>query len=230
MDLNSLLFLVFPYISIAIFLVVTIYRSITQPFSVSSLSSQLLERRKLYWGSISFHWGIVIILLGHLLALLLPKSLVLWNAAPLRLYLLELTGLALGIWSLAGLVILTWRRLSSKVVRAVTTPMDMVVLLLLLVSVITGVITASAYRFGSYWFTGVFTPYVWSILTLKPQPQIVAPLPWVIQLHVLNFFVLLAVYPFSRLIHILTYPLGYLFRPWQIVVWYRKSARQSPQG
>lgn len=230
MDLNSLLFLVFPYISIAIFLVVTIYRSITQPFSVSSLSSQLLERRKLYWGSISFHWGIVIILLGHLLALLLPKSLVLWNAAPLRLYLLELTGLALGIWSLAGLVILTWRRLSSKVVRAVTTPMDMVVLLLLLVSVITGVITASAYRFGSYWFTGVFTPYLWSILTLKPQPQIVAPLPWVIQLHVLNFFVLLAVYPFSRLIHILTYPLGYLFRPWQIVVWYRKSARQSPQG
>ena len=49
MNLNLLLFLVFPYVSIVIFITVTIYRSITQPFSVSSLSSQLLERRQLYW-------------------------------------------------------------------------------------------------------------------------------------------------------------------------------------
>lgn len=229
MNLNLLLFLVFPYVSIVIFITVTIYRSITQPFSVSSLSSQLLERRQLYWGSISFHWGVVIILLGHLLALLLPKSLVLWNAVPLRLYALELTALALGIWCLAGLLILLWRRMSSKRIQAVTTPMDLVVLILLLVSVITGVITASTYRFGSFWFTSVFTPYLESILILQPQPAIVAPLPWVIQLHILNAFILLAVIPFSRLIHILTYPLGYLFRPWQIVIWYRRTARQSPR-
>ncbi len=230
MNLNTLLFLIFPYISIFIFVTVTVYRSIYRPFTISSLSSQLLERRKLYWGSISFHWGIVIILLGHLLALLLPGSLVLWNSAPLRLYLLELTGAALGIWSLAGLAILLWRRLSSKRIRVITSPMDLVVLVLLLLSVITGLITATVYRFGSYWFTSVFTPYLWSILTLQPQPQIVAPLPWVIQLHVFNFFVLLALTPFSRLIHILTYPLGYLLRPWQIVVWNRRPVRQSPRS
>jgi nitrate reductase gamma subunit len=228
MNPNTLLFLIFPYISIFILITVTVYRSIYRPFTISSLSSQLLERRKLYWGSISFHWGIVIILLGHLLALFLPRSLVLWNSAPLRLYLLELTGLALGVWCLAGLVILLWRRFTSKRIWVITTPMDLVVLLLLLLSVITGVITASVYRFGSYWFTSVFTPYLWSILTLQPQPQIVAPLPWVIQLHVFNFFVLMAILPFSRLIHILTYPLGYLLRPWQIVVWNRRTARQSP--
>jgi nitrate reductase gamma subunit len=226
MNLNTLLFLVFPYVSIFIFITVTVYRSIYRPFTVSSLSSQLLERRKLYWGSISFHWGILIVLLGHLLALLLPRSLELWNSVPLRLYLLELTGLALGIWSLIGLAILLWRRFSSKHIRVITTPMDVVVLILLLLSVITGVIIASVYRFGSFWFTSVFTPYIWSILTLRPQPQIVAPLPWVIQLHVFNFFVLLAVMPFSRLIHILTYPLGYLLRPWQLVVWTRRAVRQ----
>ena len=95
MDWNELLFVIFPYISLAIFIVVSIYRAVFRPFTISSLSSQLLERRKLYWGSISLHYGIIIVLLGHLLALILPRGLVLWNSVPVRLYLLEFTGLAL---------------------------------------------------------------------------------------------------------------------------------------
>jgi len=227
MDWNSLLFLIFPYIALAIFIFVTLYRAIYRPFTISSLSSQLLEKRKLYWGSISFHWGIVIILLIHLLALVFPQGLRLWNAVPLRLYLLEFTGLALGLWALVGLVVLVWRRLGEKRILAVTSPMDIVVLLLLLVSVVTGVWTATVYRFGSFWFTGIFTPYLLSILTFRPTPAMIAPLPFVIQLHVFNFWVLLAVFPFCRLIHILTYPLGYLFRPWQIVIRTRRTERNS---
>lgn len=223
MNWNSLLFTIFPYLALGIAVVVTVYRSVYRPFTISSLSSQLLERKKLYWGNISFHWGIVIILLGHLLALVFPRSLVLWNSVPVRLYLLELSGLALGLWTLGGLVILIWRRLSEPRVRVVTSPMDWVVLTLLLVSVITGALTATVYRFGSFWFTGVFTPYLRSLLVLQPRPELLMPLPWVIQLHVLNFFVLMAVFPFTRLVHIFTYPLGYLFRPWQVVV----SARRS---
>jgi nitrate reductase gamma subunit len=224
MDFNSLLFQIFPYVTIFIAISATFYRSIFRPFTFSSLSSQLLERKKLYWGSISFHWGILIILAGHLVALLVPRSLLLWNAVPIRLYLLEFSGLALGLWALGGLLILVWRRLSERRVRAVTSSMDVVVLIFLLVSVITGIITASSYRFGSFWFTGIFTPYLWSILTLRPQPGLVATLPWVIKLHVINFFILLAIFPFSRLVHIITYPLGYLFRPWQIVIWMRRNA------
>jgi nitrate reductase gamma subunit len=222
MNGDTVFFVILPYISLAIFVIASIYRSIYRPFTVSSLSSQLLERKKLYWGSIPFHYGIVIVLLGHLAALLLPGGLRLWNAVPIRLYLLEATGLALGVWALIGLVILLWRRLSERRVRVVTTPMDIVILVLLLISVITGVLTASVYRFGSSWFTVVFTPYVWSVLTLRPLVSLVAPLPWVIKLHVINFFVLLAVFPFSRLIHIATYPIGYLIRPWQIVIWNRR--------
>ena len=225
MNWDTVFFVILPYISLAIFVAVGLYRKIYRPFTGSSISSQLLERKKLYWGSIPFHYGIVIVLLGHLLALLLPGGLRLWNAVPIRLYLLEATGLALGLWALIGLVILVWRRLSEKRVQVVTTPMDLVILVLLLISVITGVLTASVYRFGSSWFTVVFTPYLWSVLTLQPQVSLVAPLPWVIKLHVINFFVLLAVLPFSRLIHIAMYPLGYLIRPWQIVIANRRPGR-----
>src|SRR5512134_2449838 len=108
MNWNNLLFVIFPYISLVVLVVVSVYRTLYRPFSISSLSSQLLERRKLYWGSISLHYGIILVLLGHLLALLLPRSLVLWNAVPIRLYLLEITGLALGIWATVGLLVLVW--------------------------------------------------------------------------------------------------------------------------
>jgi nitrate reductase gamma subunit len=227
MDWNLFFFVIFPYISLTLFVAITLYRAIFRPFTVSSLSSQLLERKKLYWGSIPFHYGIVLILLFHLLALVFPKALLLWNAVPIRLYILEISGFALGLWSLVGVLILLFRRVSASYVRAVTTPMDMIILLLVLVSTLTGVLTASGYRFGSTWFTGVFTPYLWSLLILQPRPELVAPLPWVIQLHVINNFLILAVFPFSRLIHILTWPLGYLFRPWQIVVWVRERRQMA---
>jgi nitrate reductase gamma subunit len=226
MNLDTVLFMIFPYISLTLFVTVTIYRSIVRPFSISSISSQLLESKKLYWGNIAFHYGIIIVLLGHLAALVLPAGLRMWNAVPVRLYLLEGTGLALGIWALAGLGILLWRRMSERRIRAVTTVMDMVVLAVCILSALTGVLVAVLYRFGSLWFTAVFTPYIWSILTLQPQINLVAPLPWLIKLHVVNFFILLAVFPFSRLVHILTYPLGYLVRPWQLVIWNRKPAHK----
>lgn len=224
---DTIFFIIFPYIATAVAIAVTIYRSIYRPFTVSSMSSQLLERKKLYWGSIAFHYGIVLVLLGHLLALLLPRELMLLNALPVRLYLLELTGLGLGIWALVGLIILLWRRLSDMRVRMVTTPMDLVVLVLVLVSTLTGVITATLYRFGITWFTVIFAPYLQSLFTLQPNLALVAPLPWVIKLHVINFFILLAVFPFSRLVHIITYPAGYLIRPWQIVIWNRKVRSSS---
>jgi nitrate reductase gamma subunit len=228
MDWNTLLFVILPYVALAIAVVVTIYRSLYRPFSISALSSQLLERRQLFWGSISFHWGITIILVGHLLAILIPQSILLWNAHPLRLYLLEISGIALGVWATAGLLILIWRRVTVGRVRAISTPMDYVVLALLLVSLVTGLITATAYRWGSYWFTAIFTPYIWSVLTFRPDASAIAPLPLVIKLHVFNFYLLAVGFAFSRLVHIITWPVGYLLRPWQIVIALRRPAAAKP--
>ena len=216
--MTELLFVVFPYVAVTLAVVVSVVRWRRHPFSVSALSSQLLESRKLFWGSVAFHWGITFVLLGHLAALLVPRGFELWNGEPLRLYLLEATGLALGIWALFGLAVLSYRRLSSPRIRAVTTPMDLVVLGILLVQVVTGVWIALGYRWGSFWGTSVFVPYIRSLIVLSPRPELVAPLPVVLQVHAFSFFAFLAVFPFSRLVHIVTIPLGYLLRPWQRVV------------
>jgi nitrate reductase gamma subunit len=228
MNWNLLLFVIFPYVALALAVVVTIVRWRTRPFTISSLSSQLFERRKLFWGSISFHWGIVLILLGHLTALVVPSAFELWNRVPLRLYLTEITGLALGIWMLAGLLFLIYRRLSEPKVRAVTSIMDLVVLIVLAVQVVTGLWVALGYRFGSFWGPTVMAPYVRSLLLLEPRPELVANLPIAVKLHTSAFFVFLLVFPFSRLVHIITVPLGYLTRPWQIVLRLRPARGRVP--
>ncbi|MDX1621447.1 MAG: respiratory nitrate reductase subunit gamma, partial [Nitriliruptorales bacterium] len=75
---------------------------------------------------------------------------------------------------------------------------------------------------------GVFAPYIRSLLTLDPRVDLVADLPFVLQLHAFTFFVFLGVFPFSRLVHIITIPLGYLVRPWQVVVGLR--GREGARG
>lgn len=218
MNLDEFLFGIVPYVVATLAVVVTIVRWRSAPFTVSSLSSQLLESKKLYWGTISFHWGLSIILIGHLAALAVPSGFELWNGARLRLYLLESTGLALGLWAAFGVTVLIIRRTSSPRVRRVTTPMDTVVLVVIATQILTGLWIALGYRWGSYWGTAVFVPYVRSLLRFQPEVAYVSALPLVLKLHVLSFFAFLAVFPFSRLIHIITLPLQYLFRPWQKVV------------
>ncbi len=218
MSFETFLFAVFPYMAIGLLVVVTVLRWRRHPFSVSSLSSQLLESRRLYWGSISFHWGLSLILIGHLAALIVPRGFEIWNGAPLRLYLLEATGLALGLWTAFGLIVLASRRLQNPRIRSVTSPMDVVVLIVLAVQVGSGLWIAIGYRWGSFWGTSVLVPYMRSVLTLSPDASYVEPLPIVLQIHVLAFWVFVAIFAFSRLVHIVTLPLGYLTRPWQKVV------------
>ena len=230
MNWNVLLFVVFPYAAAALAVVVSVVRWRRHPFSVSALSSQILESRRLRWGSIPFHWGITLILLGHLAALIIPGGFEAWNGEPIRLYALEATGWALGLWTAFGLVVLIWRRLATSRIRAVTTPMDLVVLVLLAVQVGSGLWVALAYRWGSFWGTSVFVPYIRSLLTLQPRPELIEPLPFMLQLHAFSFFVFLAIFPFSRLVHIVTVPLGYLMRPWQKVVRYDREPYSHHPG
>lgn len=218
MTTNDLLFGALPYAAFLLLVVVTIARWRTQEFSVSSLSSQLLESRKLYWGSVPFHWGISLILLGHLTALVIPGAFELWNGTPVRLAVLEITGLALALWAAFGLVVLFIRRLGTPRIQAVTKPMDIVVLLVIAVQIVTGIWIAIAYRFGSVWGTSVMVPYIRSLIVFQPDTSYMEPLPVVIQTHVLAFWVFMLVFPFTRLVHIITLPFWYMWRPWQKVV------------
>ncbi len=223
--LSMMLFVALPYAALLIAIVVSVLRWKRAPFTVSAISSQLLESKKLFWGSIPFHWGIVLILTGHLFTLFLPSTVAWWGGVPLRLYALEITGLALALWAAFGIVVLLYRRMTTARIKVVTTPMDFVVLLVLLVQVVSGIWVAAALRFGALWATGVVVPYVWSLITLNPQPELIQPFPLVLQIHILSFWVFLLIFPFTRLIHLITLPLPYLVRPWQRVIANREFER-----
>src|SRR4030067_3392367 len=102
--IDLFLFGVLPSLTIAVAVVGLIWRYATNQFSYSSISSQFLDNRRLFWGSVPWHYGIILILLGHLIGVLFPKSIMAFNGVPVRLYLLEGTALALGLLVLAGVV------------------------------------------------------------------------------------------------------------------------------
>ena len=215
------LFGVLPYVAMALFFVVTVQRYRQSKFSYSSLSSQFLENKQHFWSSVPFHYGILAVLAGHFAAFLVPSAILGWNAAPWRLFLLEATGLALGLMTLVGLVLIVVRRLRSPRVRKVSTVADWVVYGLLLVQVVSGVLVAYFHGWGSSWFATSASPWLWSLLTFTPDISFVAPLPWLVKTHIVNAFVLIAFFPFTRLVHVLVIPNMYLWRRPQVVLWNR---------
>jgi nitrate reductase gamma subunit len=230
--LNTFLFVVFPYVAVIVFVVGVAYRYRRKSFSVSSLSSQFLEGRQLFWGSVPFHIGILVVFLGHLSAFLFPATTLAWNSVPVRLIILETTALVFGVTILIGLTFLMFRRFTNARIRAVTTKMDIALELLLLAQVILGCWIALGYRWGASWFAAGLTPYLRSLVRLSPETGAVFTLPLVIKLHIVGAFALLFMVPFSRLVHFIVAPLDYLVRPYQQVIWNwnRKNIRDPATG
>lgn len=215
---DIVLFAVWPYVAVLLAVGGGFYRWRTQPFSYSSLSSELLEKRRLFWGSVPWHYGIIIVLLAHLLALLAPRIWAQAIATPAALYTIEVAGFAFALAALMGLCVLFVRRLTSARLRAVTTPMDWVLLSDLLLQVALGYWISLFYRWGADWYLHTSVPWLVSLVQLDPQVKYVAWLPWPVKLHILNGFVLIALFPFSRLVHLVMFPLWYLWRPFQVQI------------
>ncbi len=216
-------FILLPYLAIISLVLGSIYRYRFHGFQVSSLSSQLLENKLLFFGSRPFHWGIITLFFGHLTAFLIPRSVLAWNDKPIRLYILEITALAFGILTLIGLIVLIVRRLQVKRIRLVTTRMDVFVFLILSVMVITGLYTALFFRWGSSWFALVLTPYLMSILTFRPDATAVIALPVMVKIHIASAFLLVGMIPYTRFMHFLVYPFSYLWRQYQVVIWNKRE-------
>lgn len=222
---DMILFGIFPYVAVALAIAVGIYRYAIDRYSWSSQSSQFLESRALFWGSVPWHYAILLILLAHLLAFLFPQG---WGALmgkPLRLYFLEITGMALGLATVIAIVLLIVRRAANDRIATVTSVIDWWLLAALLLQVASGVWIAFTLRWGSVWYLHTASPWLWSLVKLDPQVQYLAVLPWVVKFHAVNAFVLVALFPFSRLVHVVSVPLTYLARPYQVVVWYRERSR-----
>ena len=155
---NGLCFIVLPYLAVSIFLLGTIMRYRKAPFTYSSFSSQFLENRMHFWGLVPFHYGIVIVLVGHIVAFLIPNQILAWNSQPLRLYILEVSALLFGLLALVGLCGAILRRILFSKVRTVTTRMDWFVFCLLLVQLSSGLYTAIFHPWGSSWFAAAVAP------------------------------------------------------------------------
>ena len=223
---NTFLWAVFPYLAVAISVIVGLFRYLGDRFSFSSQSSQLLENRVLFWGSTMWHYAIILILIPHILGFLFPG---LWAGLiedQTRLYVMEITGLALAVMAIVGLAILIYRRASNVRVRSVTTVMDWVLLASLGLQVVMGFWIAFFYRWGSEWYLHTSVPWLVSLVNFNPQIQYVTAMPVPVKIHMLNAFVIVLLFPFTRLVHVVTLPLPYLFRPYQVVIWYRN--RKQP--
>jgi nitrate reductase gamma subunit len=224
--MDNFLFIAFPYVALVLAIGVGFYRHARKPYTYSSLSSQILENRKLFWGSVPFHYGLTLILLAHLLAAFLPGVAGWLLGGEIRRLVLEVTGMALGLYTLFGLIVLVIRRLAPKsLVQAATSYMDGVVLFVLLVQVGSGVAIAIFDRWGGLWYLRTAVPWFWSLAALHPEMSTVVALPAFVKLHFVTGFVVILLFPFSRLVHLVMFPLQYLWRPHQVVIWNSRPAK-----
>ncbi|MFO0903239.1 MAG: respiratory nitrate reductase subunit gamma [Pirellulales bacterium] len=218
--IDQLLFIAIPYVCLCTFFLMTIHRYRAQSYSYSSLSSQFLENRQHFWTTVPFHYGILAVTFGHLLAFLIPRSILIWNNHPLRLFVLEIAALAFGLMTLVGLVGLMIRRASIARIRKVTSVNDWILFAMLLVQAASGVLLALFYPWGSSWFATNMSPYLWSLFLFQPDVSYVAAMPHLVKLHIVLAFLTIGFFPFTRLVHLLVVPNPYLWRKPQVVRWY----------
>ena len=230
MYLDQFLFVALPYLAFAVFFIGTIQRYRMQSFTYSSLSSQLLENKQHFWGMVPFHYGILIVLAGHVVAFCIPRAVLAWNARPLRLYVLEVSALICGMLALTGLVAAVIRRIRYRKVRMVTSKPDWILFGMLLFQIFSGIYVAIFVGWGSSWFAAAATPYLRSLLVFSPDIGYLSQMPWIVRLHIINAFLLIAFFPFTRLVHILVVPNMYLWRKPQVVRWNWNRRKIRGQG
>jgi nitrate reductase gamma subunit len=204
-----------PYAAIALFVAGVVWRY-RNPSTMTARSSQILESRWLAFGAVPFHAGVVTLFLGHLVPVLIPQQ---WRALVSNrnaLLAVETIGSAAAILCLAGLVVLFVRR---AMLRPLSPLLDFVVLAILIAQVAVGLGVATMHRWGSIWSAVTTSPYLRSIVALQPDASLVAGVPPLVTLHVAGAWVVLALVPYTRLVHMFALPLGYLTRPLQKVVW-----------
>ncbi|MER6674105.1 respiratory nitrate reductase subunit gamma [Streptomyces sp. NPDC000983] len=222
---DLLLWVAVPYVCLAVFTVGHVWRYRHDQFGWTSRTTQLLEHRWLRWGNPLFHLGAFMVIAGHVVGLAVPAS---WTeAVGFGEHAYHTTavwaGSIAGVTMVTGLGMLCARRLLTPRIRLGTDRSDKVLFPLLSATVLLGITATAAHNvFGagydyrstvSVWFRGLFV--------LQPEPGAMAGAPLLFQLHALTASLLFAAWPFTRLVHMWSAPIGYLTRPYLV---YRRRA------
>lgn len=219
--MDFFLFNIFPYIAIAVFALGSILRFDRDPYSWRSKSSQLLGRKQLIIGSVLFHLGILIIFIGHAVGLLTP--IVVFDAIGIshgaKQILAIVAGGIAGAFCFIGLVILLHRRLFNPRIRVTSSFSDIAVLFLLLAQLCLGMwsITVSLHHLDGGEMIK-FMEWAQHIATFRSGAhEYLLDVALVFKLHIILGLLILFVWPFTRLVHAFSAPVGFVFRPYQIV-------------
>ncbi len=226
---NTLLWVALPYACMAIFIVGHIWRYRYDKFGWTTRSSQTYESKLLRWGSPMFHFGILMVIAGHVVGLLIPRE---WlYAIGVNEHIYHIAATALGtfaaVLTLTGLGILIFRRRTTAAVFLATTPMDKFMYVMLGLTLFFGTAATVVYQVvgAGFHYRETISPWVRSLLYFQPKPELMEGVPLLFQLHVITAFLLFALWPFTRLVHVFSAPVGYLFRPYVV---YR--SRDNIQG
>ncbi|MCL4291310.1 MAG: respiratory nitrate reductase subunit gamma [Thermoleophilia bacterium] len=209
------LWVALPYLCVAVFVVGHVWRHRRGQLTWTTRSTQLLESRLLRIGSPLFHLGILAAVGGHVLGILVPRG---WTEAigiqeHAYHWIAIVAGVAAGTAIVLGLAILLYRRVAVPRVRHTTTRSDLVVLPLLVLVIGGGMlVTVWGTAIDEYPYRTTVSPWFRGIFGFAPEADLMAGAPFVFQLHAVSSWLLFAVWPFSRLVHAWSFPLGYLRR------------------
>lgn len=226
---DILLWGVLPYLTLAIVIGGTVWRYRYDQFGWTTRSSQLYESRLLRIASPLFHFGILAVLVGHIVGLVIPKS---WTDAvgiTEDMYHVMALGIGAvaGIGTLVGIVLLVYRRRTTGPVFMATTANDKFMYVLLVGAILAGLATTaiSVFDHSVTNYRETVSPWFRSIWILQPDVAAMAAAGLSFKVHVLWALALFMVWPFTRLVHAFTAPVHYLFRPYII---YRSRDTQRP--
>ncbi|MGY6268181.1 respiratory nitrate reductase subunit gamma [Achromobacter denitrificans] len=222
LGLHNFLFVVYPYICLAVFLMGSLARFDRDQYTWKSDSSQLLRARQLRWGSNLFHIGILFLLFGHTVGLLTPHFLYGWLiTAPQKQLLAIVSGGIAGFICFIGLTMLLHRRIADPRIRRTSHRTDLAILCILWVQLVLGLVTlpvswshrvdASAMLILADWAQGIFT--------FRPDAAGLLTVGWQFKVHMVLGMTIFLLFPFSRLVHVWSgfASLAYLTRPYQLV-------------
>ncbi|MEP0942752.1 MAG: respiratory nitrate reductase subunit gamma [Rhizobiaceae bacterium] len=220
--IHQLLFGVYPYVALAIMILGSIFRYDREPYSWRSGSSQLLRRKQLVWGSILFHIGILFLLFGHAVGLLTPHFIYEHFISVANKQLLAIiAGSVAGIVCFVGISLLAHRRLFDARVSVTSTFSDVAILLILWVQLALGLLTVPyslQHSDGSVMLR--LSEWAQRILTFRTEgtADLISGLAFPYQAHLVLGLTIFLLFPFSRLVHMLSVPVRYFWRPGYQVV------------
>jgi len=218
---NELLFGYYPYLALTVFLVGSVLRFDAAQYTWRSGSSQLLRRRMLRLGSNCFHIGILLLFAGHFVGLLTPAALyhALGLSTAAKQTMAMVAGGIFGIVCFVGLTLLLVRRLGDPRIRATSSRMDVVILLLIYLQLVLGLVTILfSARHSDGETMAALADWAQRIVTFRGGAAAqVAAAELVYKLHIFLGLTIFLVFPFSRLVHIWSAPVWYIGRRYQVV-------------